>query len=109
MGHSAVEAEIYCNNSVVGCCIATAVVVVYSLNKPFNPHLEFLYLKKHVFYVVNRTATDIYGNEIFAISIIEDRSGEDSTWSLEKMFAHEKLTITTTFETYEYCFGIAGN
>lgn len=73
-----------------------------------TPHVEFLYSKRHVFYVVNRTISDIYGNKTFAISIIEDRSDEDPSWSLEKAFA-ENFTVIATFETYEYLFGMAGN
>ncbi|MEM2385660.1 MAG: hypothetical protein QXO67_01640 [Candidatus Bathyarchaeia archaeon] len=81
---------------------------VYNLNKRFNPHVEFLYSEKHVFYVVNRTISDIYGNKTFVISTIEDCSDKDPSWSLEKAFA-ENFTLIATFETYEYRFGIAGN
>ncbi len=89
--------------------MAVAVALaVYNLNKPFNPHVEFLYSKRHVFHVVNRTISDVFGNKTFAISIIENHSDEDPSWSLEKAFA-ENFTIITTFETHEYRFGIAGN
>ncbi|MEM2518512.1 MAG: hypothetical protein QXO49_06125 [Candidatus Bathyarchaeia archaeon] len=92
----------------IGCCAIVAAVAAYSLMKSFNPHVEFLYSKKHVYYVVNRTITDDYGNKTFAISIIENRSGDDPSWSLEKAFSEENFTLESTFETYEYWFGIAG-